>query len=209
MSSYETQQLNLREQIPVALFSVLFCANIVVGNSALRYVPVSLVQVVRSVIPGVTMGLSMVILGKTYSRAYFLVVALIMGGVALASLGEVEFHMLGFLLTVLVCFLSSTKSVVSQKFLVGKLKFHPFELLMRMASLAAVQMALLTYILEADAISEWWRVRTTDALPDTAMDTQQFMLLLAANGAMAFFLNYTNFMTTQKTSALTVTIGGK
>jgi hypothetical protein len=62
--AFEYQALSYREQIPVspfmrnpcvilnndidrkvALFSVLFCANIVVGNAALRYVAVSLVQV--------------------------------------------------------------------------------------------------------------------------------------------------------------------
>jgi len=207
--NYATQQLTLREQVPVILFSVLFCANIVVGNLALKFVAVSLVQVVRSIIPGVTMALSMLLLGRTYERAYYWVVALIVFGVALASAGEVEFHVFGFVATVLVCFLSSTKSVMAQKFLVGKLKFHPFELLQRMSLLAALQMALLAYFIEYDYIRDWWRIKSEFAadVGDNSAQTS-FLVRLALNGVLAFFLNYTNFMTTKKTSALTVTVAG-
>jgi uncharacterized membrane protein len=152
------------------LFSLLFSSNIVVGNSALKYVPVSLVQVVRSVIPGLTLVLSMLVLGKRYASTYYWTILLIIVGVALASIGELEFHFVGFLLTVLVCFLSSLKSVVSQKFLVGKLQFHPFELLQRMSWLSALQMLIMSLIMEKDAISEWWRANYTDAAVGEGLD---------------------------------------
>lgn len=206
--AYETKQLSTNEHIQMLLFSLLFSSNIVVGNSALKYVPVSLVQVVRSVIPGLTLVLSMLVLGKSYSSNYYWTILLIILGVALASIGELEFHFVGFLLTVLVCFLSSLKSVVSQKFLVGKLQFHPFELLQRMSWLSALQMLIMSLIMEKDAISEWWRANYTDAAVGQGLDSTQFALLLLANGAMAFLLNYANFMTTKKTSALTVTVAG-
>lgn len=71
---YEQQKLSFAEQVPVILFSFLFCANIVVGNSSLRYVTVSLSQVVRSVIPGITLLLSVAILGKSYHKAYYYII---------------------------------------------------------------------------------------------------------------------------------------
>jgi drug/metabolite transporter (DMT)-like permease len=212
---FDYQKLTVQEQIPVALFSVLFCANIVVGNAALRYVAVSLVQVVRSIIPGLTLILSMVVLGKSFESIYYGVVTLIVVGVALASYGEVEFHVFGFLLTLLVCFLSSLKSVTSQRFLVGKLKFHPFDLLLRMSWMAAVQMALLSLVFEREGILTWWAQRhaaPTDDDDGTSLASGNgmlfFALSLTLNGSLAFFLNYTNFMTTKKTSALTVTVAG-
>jgi hypothetical protein len=44
-SGIRMQSLSGAENIPIVLFSVLFTANIVVGNSALRWVNVSLVYV--------------------------------------------------------------------------------------------------------------------------------------------------------------------
>lgn len=210
-SGIEMQKLSFKEQLPVMLFSILFCANIVVGNTSLRFVNVSLVQVVRSIIPGITMALSIVILHKHYARAYYYIIALVMVGVALASYGELEFHMLGFLLTLLVCFLSSLKSVMSAKFLVGKLRFHPFELLYRMSSLASLQMAILSFFLESDGVREWWHAhddQQTYAEVEHGMNHAHFATMVLINGVMAFFLNYSNFMATKNSSALSVTVAG-
>ena len=182
--AFESQSLTASEQLPVALFSLLFSANIVVGNAALNYVSVSLVQVVRSVIPGLTLLLSMLLLGKQFDRIYYVVIALIVFGVAFASYGEVQFHFLGFICTLLVCFLSSLKSVTSQKFLVGKLKFHPFDLLLRMSWMAAVQMFVLALILEREDILNWcakWRNDIDSGGPD---QTTMFISLLVLNGTL-------------------------
>jgi len=192
------QVLLPKDQVNVILFSVLFCANILVGNLCLKYVSVSLVQVVRSVIPGITLILSMVILHKSYARVYFYTVGLVVVGVALASYGEVDFHFMGFCFTVLVCFLSSLKSVLSSKFLVGNLKFHPFDLLYRMSSWAILQLFIAMVIMEREELDAWW----------TAHGSWKFAFLLSLNGFMAFFLNWCNFMTTKMTSALTVTVAG-
>lgn len=44
-----------REMITIALMGLLFCSNIITGNVGLSMVSVSLVQCVRSTIPGITM----------------------------------------------------------------------------------------------------------------------------------------------------------
>lgn len=108
-----------REKLTIYAFSWLFCANILTGNLGLRWVPVSLVQCVRSTIPGITMGLSMLVLGRKYSPRHYAAVGLVVLGVLTATYTTIDFHPLGFAFTVTVCFLSSLKSVVTNKFLVS------------------------------------------------------------------------------------------
>jgi drug/metabolite transporter (DMT)-like permease len=189
-----------RERVTVVLFSVLFCLNILTGNIGLRFVPVSLVQCVRSTIPGITMALSMLVLGRRYSRNHFVAVALVVAGVLLATYSTLDFHPVGFAFTVTVCFLSSLKSVVTNKFLVSAgLRFHPFDLLRKMASLSLVHLLVL-WVLTGEA----WRVVDWVAENGTA----RFVTVIGVNAFMAFFLNVTNFFFTKLTSALTVTIVG-
>jgi len=195
--------LNAKEQFLVFLFSLLFSANIVVGNVSIRFVSVSLVQVVRSTIPGLTIILSMLILGKKYKSNYFYAIAFVVIGVAMASLGEVKFHMFGFIMTIIVCLLSSIKSVLSSKFLSGW-NFHPMEFLLYMSFHALYQMLLVGYLVgeHHKIVNVWWPYQEK-------YKTQLFAtMVLLGNGFMAFFLNFTNFMTTKKLSALTVTVGG-
>jgi drug/metabolite transporter (DMT)-like permease len=181
------------------LFSVLFMFNILTGNFGLKYVSVSLVQVVRSTIPGITIALSILILGKHYSLKHYLSIFLVVVGVVLASLGEVEFHTIGFIAVVLVCFLSALKSVLSNKFLVGAMSFHPFVLLYYMSSYSFIQLYFISIIIGEfqDAIS-WWSVNGSMGL----------ICFLLVNSIFAFLLNVSNFYTNQKTSALTVTVIG-
>lgn len=189
-----------KEHITMFLFSILFCSNILSGNIGLRYVPVSLVQCVRSTIPGVTMFLSLLILDKKYSINHYLTVFLVVIGVLIATATTVEFHPTGFLFTVLVCFLSSLKSVMTNKFLVSKgLKLHPFDLLNRMSTFSILHLGLTSVCTGEFANAVAW-------FADNA--SSKFLFVLFLNAFMAFFLNVCNFFFTKLTSALTVTIVG-
>lgn len=189
-----------REHITMFLFSLLFCSNILSGNIGLRYVPVSLVQCVRSTIPGVTMLLSFFILEKRYTINHILTVFLVVIGVLIATATTVEFHPIGFAFTILVCFLSSLKSVMTNKFLVSKgLKLHPFDLLNRMSTYSIIHLGL-TSLCTGEFIN------AVNWFADNA--TPKFLFVLAINAFMAFFLNVCNFFFTKLTSALTVTIVG-
>ena len=182
---------------------MLFCMNIVVGNLSINFTSVAMSQVIRSSIPGFTMLLSYQLLSKTFSTAHILTVGLVIVGVALATYGDLEFTWLGFLLTVTGCLLSSLKSITTSVFLVGDLKFHPMELILRMATFAIPQMALLAFL-----------YGETHEIFGLGPDHEGFdfypalLVALAVNGTMAFSLNFSNFMFTRSTSALTVTVAG-
>lgn len=126
---FTRKSLTWRQQGQLIAFSVLFCSNIIVGNLALQFTSVSLVQVIRSVIPGTnsnylqvaphnwttligfTMILSILLLHKQYSLQYRWSVFFIIVGVALASIGEAEFNLV------------HTRSVISLWYCI--LQLHP------------------------------------------------------------------------------------
>ncbi|KAH3766336.1 Phosphate/phosphoenolpyruvate translocator protein [Pelomyxa schiedti] len=195
------------EYLAIFLMSVLFCSNILTGNIGLRYVPVSLVQCVRSTIPGITMFLSVVFLAKQYSWKHYLSVLLVMVGVATATYTTIEFHAVGFAFVVTVCLLSSLKSVMTNKLLVQKgLRLHPFDLLQHMSTLSFIQLTLLWIITgEPWKVYNWWTLQESSSGEHTGL---RLITVLVVNGICAFFLNVANFFFTKHTSALTVTICG-
>lgn len=123
-------------------------------------------------------------------------------GVGTASISEINFKLLGFMFVVIVCFLSSLKSVMTNKFLVQKgMRFHPFDLLHRMSWLSVGYLAILWIAtLEPVGLYTWWIAEGNGTI--------KLCFSLALNGFMAFFLNVANFFFTKHTSALTVTIAG-
>eukprot|EP01130_Rhizamoeba_saxonica_P011181 TRINITY_DN462_c0_g1_i1.p1 TRINITY_DN462_c0_g1~~TRINITY_DN462_c0_g1_i1.p1 ORF type:complete len:299 (+),score=31.28 TRINITY_DN462_c0_g1_i1:253-1149(+) len=200
----QRKQLNTDQNMKLVLFSLLFTMNIVVGNIGIRFVSVSLVQVIRSLIPGITMLLSFLILAKTYEKKYLYSVVLVCIGVCIASFSEANIHSGGLFMVFLVCLLSSSKTVVTQKFMQGKMKFHPFDLINRLSFFAFFQMFAISIALgeTSSIVDEYFGAGKEES------DPQTMLCLLAMNGIMAFSLNVSNFITTKKTSALTVTVAG-
>lgn len=164
------------------------------------------------------MVLSIILLRSKYSNQHYSIIMMVVVGVSLASLGEIHFVWVsnfdlllisivllmvlkvGFLLTLLVCFLSSLKSVLTSLLMSGSHSFHPFDLLMKMSFIASIQLLIWGYLLgEIEGLNKWLNNMNSKI-------SLFFMLLL--NGVIAFLLNITNFITTKKTSALTVTVAG-
>ncbi|CAG8549119.1 3068_t:CDS:2 [Paraglomus occultum] len=117
----------------------------------------------------------------------------------LAAVGDYYFTKMGFFLTVLGTLLAALKTVVTNRVLVGRLKLHPFDLLLRMSPLAFVQTVIYAYV-----TGELNRVRT---FSKNSMTTS-LVIALVANGIIAFFLNYVSFTANKKTSPLTMTVAG-
>lgn len=100
------------------------------------------------------------------------------------SYGDYYFTTWGLILTLLGTLLAAMKTIVTNMILVGRLKLHPLDLLLRMSPLAFIQCVF----------ASWWtgelsRVREFGA---TEM-TRGKLLGLIVNGAIAFFLNVVSF----------------
>jgi len=183
------------------LFSSLFTLNIVMGNLSLKLASVELVQITRSVIPGITMALSVLLWAKRYSLAQYSSVAIVIIGVALAMYGELELMTItipSVIIILLGCVLSSSKSITAGRFLQNR-NIPPLVLAKNMSKLAVPQMLVLSFLLgELTTVWENWDETWT----------ANTIAALIINGMLAFFLNFSNFMFTKHTSPLTVTIAG-
>ncbi|KAI8337624.1 TPT-domain-containing protein [Chlamydoabsidia padenii] len=192
-------KLKDNENMVMLMFSVLYTINIAISNVSLSLVSVAFHQVIRAMTPVFTVMISIAFLQKSYSNMIYLSLLPVVLGVAFATIGEYDYTVVGFLLTVLGTVLAAVKTIVTNRVQVGRLKLHPLDLLLRMSPLAFVQCVFYAY-----ATGELERVRTFSS----AHMTIPLASGLLVNGLLAFALNIVSFTANKKTSALTMTVAG-
>ncbi|OZJ03340.1 hypothetical protein BZG36_04215 [Bifiguratus adelaidae] len=197
--SFTVTSLGERESAVIAGFSILYTINIAISNVSLNLVTIPFHQVVRAMTPVFTVILSVMLLQKHQSVMTYVSLIPVVMGVAFATYGDYSYTTMGFFLTIFGTVLAALKTVLTNRILVGRLKLHPLDLLLRMSPLAFVQTVFYAYL-----TGELSQVRSFAA---TEM-TWSVAFALLINGIIAFLLNVVSFTANKKTSALTMTVAG-
>lgn len=181
------------------VIAVVFCTNICLGNISLRFVPVSFMQTIKSFTPVATAFLQFVVFRSRLRPAAILALVPITGGVALASLTELQFHVGGFVAALTACFLTGLKFVLSSQMLAGRYKLDSINLLYYMAPPSVALLLPICVVLERDGVISWFA--------DSERTSGDFILLLFS-GIISYILNVTLFIVLKATSSVTVTVAG-
>jgi len=187
-------------------FSVIFSLNIAFGNVSLKYVSVNFNQIMRSLVPVLTLWCSLYCLPhrKAISLPRQRAVWPVVLGVALAGAGDrYAVTAIGLVSTVLSVVLASLKVVASSELLTGTRKLHPVQLLALMAPAALLQCAVLAVLTgELGDIALRWNGELN---PLTSGDWKPVSVLLLS-GVLAFSLNISALQAYRLTSPLTCCI---
>ncbi|KAL8933051.1 MAG: hypothetical protein Q9211_005989, partial [Gyalolechia sp. 1 TL-2023] len=191
---FTLKNLSGRDTAMLSAFSVLYTANIAVSNASLSMVTIPFHQTVRALTPVFTVAIYRVVFAGIYSTATYISLIPIIIGVMLASYGDLSATTVGLFVTLLGTILAAVKTVATNRLQTAGLHFGALELLHRMSPIACVQSLFVAYV-----YGEF------DRFEPQLLGTKGLVIVLA-NGIIAFSLNVASFEANKRSGALTMTI---
>lgn len=185
----------------VWLLAGVFCLNITLGNIALRWIPVSFFEVVKSSSPVFTSCLTWLIMGRRLTARAAWALVPVVGGAVMATLTEMSFEGLGFLAAILSCLMTGLKTVLSAELLQGRYHFDALQLIYYMAPPSALLLLPLVVFIEGHSAVEWFRKVMRG-------DTIEPIVVLWLSCVCALLLNLCVFDVLRRTSSVTLSVAG-
>ncbi|KAI4735838.1 TPT-domain-containing protein [Aureobasidium sp. EXF-12298] len=187
-----TKRTYLRAILPIGL---LFSLSLVCGNVTYLYLSVSFVQMLKAAAPIAVLLATWLFRLSEPSLSAFGNICIIVVGVVVASLGEVQFNILGVAYQLSGIVFEATRLVMIQRLLSAEFKMDPLVSLYYFAPVCAVTNGILALVFEAPhmTFADFERVGV-------------FTLLI--NAAAAFLLNFASLLLIGKTSSLVLTLSG-
>ncbi|GAA6026766.1 hypothetical protein JCM8202_000864, partial [Rhodotorula sphaerocarpa] len=186
-----TRDAFLRKIVPVGL---LFSASLVLSNWVYLRLSVSFIQMIKAFTPVSVLLVSAAFGLKELNRKILLIVSLISFGVALASYGEIDFELVGFLVQALAIAIESCRLVLVQRLLQG-FGLDPIASLYYMAPVCLAVNAVILLPVEGFGVF-------SDAMQLVGVPYLFF------NACLTFALNLASVSLIGKASGLVLTLAG-
>ncbi len=162
------------------------------SSSAMVTVPFH--QTVRALTPVFTVATYRIVFHGIYGTSTYISLIPVIMGVMLASYGDLNATVLGFMMTMLGTVLAAVKTVTTNRLQTAGLHLSALELLYRMSPIACIQSLAVAYVCG--------EFNGFDVL---GLDSSSILILLV-NGTIAFGLNVASFEANKRSGALTMTI---
>lgn len=187
-----TSDLYLRAVVPIGVF---FSASLILSNVAYLYLSVSFIQMLKATTPMAVLLAGWALGVSQPTTKQMANVSVIILGVIIASFGEIDFVLVGFLIQLGGVLFEALRLTMVQRLLSGDLKMDPLVSLYYFAPVCAGINAVIALVTEVP--------RCTMA---EVMHVGLFTFFL--NGLCAFMLNVSLVLLIGKTSAVVLTICG-
>eukprot|EP01063_Lacrimia_lanifica_P016502 TRINITY_DN23044_c0_g1_i1.p1 TRINITY_DN23044_c0_g1~~TRINITY_DN23044_c0_g1_i1.p1 ORF type:complete len:369 (+),score=113.19 TRINITY_DN23044_c0_g1_i1:66-1172(+) len=187
----------LRRILPLGLVR---SADIGLGNAALRLITVALQQIIKSTIPIYVCVLNVVVLRKAVSTRVWLTLVPIIGGVALASWGELSGVAVGVFMAILSCVARAGKAIINDMLLHANTETDRLDTMQIMSFESPISGCILTVValvLESSTLAEWLRNEESSVAAVLMYNSCCGVLMLVNQWSYISIIKYTSSVTCQ------------